>query len=380
MAANTIDVKKIKFGKDGLVPVVVQDYESGEVLMLVYMNAEAVQKHWSAEVVIPVKSLGEFSTDDLRFNILRNRVKAKELQSWGAMAYGQDTDSYGFLHLYTPADAHDQQRIGGFQKKQIRHFAAIGSEGGRDLFAVYGQFVFDQPQPGGDIAVGSRRLETGFNSVDQCGHGAAAGVANDGKSLRIGFRSFKKQIHTADGIPDAPGAHIVADGKKPSVQQIVFTDILELFQTGKAEPFPLTDGIRHQNHIPFAAERDANGLIFDGSFAIERMTEYMEQCGRFARLSIVRNIEIGSDGEIRAAVIDQFFKAVGVPFDGAAALNVQRTLCFRKSVDGFDFFFQGGNIGVHILRRFQCGKFFFADLSILTEFADVILLNGAAEV
>lgn len=44
MAANTIDVKKIKFSKDGLVPVVVQDYESGEVLMLVYMNEEAVKK------------------------------------------------------------------------------------------------------------------------------------------------------------------------------------------------------------------------------------------------------------------------------------------------------------------------------------------------
>jgi phosphoribosyl-ATP pyrophosphohydrolase/phosphoribosyl-AMP cyclohydrolase len=44
MAVNTIDVKKIKFNKDGLVPVVVQDYESGEVLMLVYMNKEAVEK------------------------------------------------------------------------------------------------------------------------------------------------------------------------------------------------------------------------------------------------------------------------------------------------------------------------------------------------
>ena len=44
MAANTIDVKKIKFNKDGLVPVVVQDYESGEVLMLVYMNKDAVEK------------------------------------------------------------------------------------------------------------------------------------------------------------------------------------------------------------------------------------------------------------------------------------------------------------------------------------------------
>ncbi|MBQ7323941.1 MAG: bifunctional phosphoribosyl-AMP cyclohydrolase/phosphoribosyl-ATP diphosphatase HisIE [Clostridia bacterium] len=44
----TIDMKKIKFGKDGLVPVVVQDYESGEVLMLMYANEEAVQKTLSS--------------------------------------------------------------------------------------------------------------------------------------------------------------------------------------------------------------------------------------------------------------------------------------------------------------------------------------------
>ena len=39
-----MDVSKFKFGKDGLIPVVVQDYESGEVLMLEYMNKEAVEK------------------------------------------------------------------------------------------------------------------------------------------------------------------------------------------------------------------------------------------------------------------------------------------------------------------------------------------------
>lgn len=38
-----MDVSKIKFGKDGLIPVVVQDYESGEVLTLEYMNKEAVE-------------------------------------------------------------------------------------------------------------------------------------------------------------------------------------------------------------------------------------------------------------------------------------------------------------------------------------------------
>lgn len=41
---KTMDVKKLKFNADGLLPVVVQDYESGEVLMLVYMNEEAWQK------------------------------------------------------------------------------------------------------------------------------------------------------------------------------------------------------------------------------------------------------------------------------------------------------------------------------------------------
>ncbi len=39
-----ICMEKFKFGKDGLIPVVVQDYESGEVLMLVYMDEEAVEK------------------------------------------------------------------------------------------------------------------------------------------------------------------------------------------------------------------------------------------------------------------------------------------------------------------------------------------------
>ena len=38
------DVKKVKFGKDGLVPAVAQDYESGEVLFLGYMNEEALTK------------------------------------------------------------------------------------------------------------------------------------------------------------------------------------------------------------------------------------------------------------------------------------------------------------------------------------------------
>ena len=46
MKAKSVDfdVKKVKCGKDGLVPAIAQDYESGEVLFLGYMNEEALTK------------------------------------------------------------------------------------------------------------------------------------------------------------------------------------------------------------------------------------------------------------------------------------------------------------------------------------------------
>ena len=40
----TLNVSNFKFDKDGLIPVVAQDYESGEVLLLAYMNKDAAEK------------------------------------------------------------------------------------------------------------------------------------------------------------------------------------------------------------------------------------------------------------------------------------------------------------------------------------------------
>jgi len=39
-----VDLSVIKFDSNGLVPAIAQDYENGEVLMLAYMNTEALQK------------------------------------------------------------------------------------------------------------------------------------------------------------------------------------------------------------------------------------------------------------------------------------------------------------------------------------------------
>jgi phosphoribosyl-AMP cyclohydrolase len=37
-------INKIKFGTDGLIPAIVQDFNKGDVLMLAYMNEEALRK------------------------------------------------------------------------------------------------------------------------------------------------------------------------------------------------------------------------------------------------------------------------------------------------------------------------------------------------
>ena len=39
-----INVKEFRYNENGLIPVIAQDYESGEVLMLAYMNEEAAAK------------------------------------------------------------------------------------------------------------------------------------------------------------------------------------------------------------------------------------------------------------------------------------------------------------------------------------------------
>jgi phosphoribosyl-AMP cyclohydrolase len=37
-------IDKVKFNEDGLVPAIAQDFETGEVLMMAWMNAEAIEK------------------------------------------------------------------------------------------------------------------------------------------------------------------------------------------------------------------------------------------------------------------------------------------------------------------------------------------------
>ncbi|MFH1355209.1 MAG: phosphoribosyl-AMP cyclohydrolase [Candidatus Omnitrophota bacterium] len=38
------DLKQLKFDKQGLIPAIIQDYSSREILMLAYMNQESLQR------------------------------------------------------------------------------------------------------------------------------------------------------------------------------------------------------------------------------------------------------------------------------------------------------------------------------------------------
>ena len=49
----TMDFKSVKFAKDGTVPVIAQDYESGEVLMLAYANQAALEATVESGLLLP---------------------------------------------------------------------------------------------------------------------------------------------------------------------------------------------------------------------------------------------------------------------------------------------------------------------------------------
>ena len=62
------------------------------------------EKKWSAEIVIPLKYLGNFSSDSLRFNMLRYRKNSREFSSWRNVFWAHDADKFGQLVIFKPAE------------------------------------------------------------------------------------------------------------------------------------------------------------------------------------------------------------------------------------------------------------------------------------
>ena len=117
---TTMDFSEFKFDKDGLIPVVAQDYESGEVLMLVYMNKEALEKtfatgyaHYYSRSKKTVTKYGE---------VLGNTQKVV------VMALDQDRDSILLKVIQkNKADA-EKNNFSCFTNKMIGEANQIGGE------------------------------------------------------------------------------------------------------------------------------------------------------------------------------------------------------------------------------------------------------------
>ena len=44
MKKTKFNIKSLKFDKDGLIPAIIQDYKTGQVLMLAYMNNQSLKR------------------------------------------------------------------------------------------------------------------------------------------------------------------------------------------------------------------------------------------------------------------------------------------------------------------------------------------------
>ena len=117
---TTMDFSEFKFDKDGLIPVVAQDYESGEVLMLVYMNKEALEKtfatgyaHYYSRSKKTVTKYGE---------VLGNTQKVV------VMALDQDRDSILLKVIQKNKADVEKNNFSYFTNKLIGETNQIGGE------------------------------------------------------------------------------------------------------------------------------------------------------------------------------------------------------------------------------------------------------------
>ena len=93
-------VDQVRFGSDGLVPAAVTDFESGRLLVLCYLNAEALEKtlaegivhlyRRSRGMVVPkgVDSGHVQQVEEIRINCDSNSLEVRVRQKVAACAYG----------------------------------------------------------------------------------------------------------------------------------------------------------------------------------------------------------------------------------------------------------------------------------------------------
>ncbi|MDR3321257.1 MAG: bifunctional phosphoribosyl-AMP cyclohydrolase/phosphoribosyl-ATP diphosphatase HisIE [Synergistaceae bacterium] len=148
------EIKKIKFDADGLVPVVVQDSDTGEVLMVAWANEEALRLTAErGEMVFWSRSRGEIWHKGLTSG---NRLKVREMRS--------DCDSDALLALVVPSGpaCHTGERSCFF-----RRVLEVGdSDAGTFLGRLY-RYLEARAKDSPEASYTARLLERGRSRVAQ---------------------------------------------------------------------------------------------------------------------------------------------------------------------------------------------------------------------
>lgn len=180
---NVMDVKDFKFGADGLMSVVAQDYESGEVLLLGLMNAEAVEKtletgyaHYYCPEKKAVKKFGETARNTQKVKAAFLSADGKQLLLKVRQKAKADLDGNEFSY-FSQQVVGEYNDIGGEMFGRLQRIIADVKENPED--GAYTSFLFVR----GIDRIGKKVGEEAVELVIASKNEEKVGVVNEAADL-----------------------------------------------------------------------------------------------------------------------------------------------------------------------------------------------------
>lgn len=153
-----MDIEQIKFDEKGLVPVIVQDASSGQVLMLAYANSEAIQKS--------IATGNSHFWSRSREKLWMKGEESGNVQDIVEIYYDCDIDTILYLVNQNGVACHTGQRTCFYRSKDgDKEAPAFGtSESARTLDEVY-EVIVDRKVNPKDGSYVSGLFEKGLNKI-----------------------------------------------------------------------------------------------------------------------------------------------------------------------------------------------------------------------
>lgn len=153
-----MDLEQIKFNEDGLVPVIVQDVSSGQVLMLAYANKDAIQK--------TIDSGNSHFWSRSRAKLWMKGEKSGNVQEIKEIYYDCDIDTLLYLVEQTGVACHTGERTCFYRSKDSdKEAPTFGpSDSSKTLDEVY-EVIMDRKLNPKDGSYVSGLFEKGLDKI-----------------------------------------------------------------------------------------------------------------------------------------------------------------------------------------------------------------------